>query len=100
MPARPLPRALTDVAHLRHLAHLARLRLTDEELTALAQEADAILRLFDALPAGATTSEAAPREDGGRADEAAPAPPEQVDAILAQVARRDGRVILVPRGGE
>lgn len=91
---------MTDVAHIRHLARLARLSLTDEEAAQLAAEADRILALFDELPAAAAADAGAAPESEGRADEARPADAAQVAAILTQAPRKDGRVILVPRGGE
>lgn len=91
---------MADPTHIRHLAGLARLSLSEDEARALAVEADRILALFDALPSAAPTASESGFEDAGRPDEARASDPRTVEAILSQVARKDDRVILVPRGGE
>lgn len=91
---------MADPAHVRHLASLARLSLSDDEARALAIEADRILALFDALPSAAQVAGEAGFEDAGRPDGVRASDPRTVEAILSQVARKDGRIILVPKGGE
>lgn len=94
-------RAMDDrLAHVRHLARLARLDLAEAEAVALAEEIDRILASFGELPAGSGASRDAAREADGRPDGAAPASLETVEAILAQFPRRSGRLLLAPRGGE
>ncbi|MHB8584325.1 MAG: Asp-tRNA(Asn)/Glu-tRNA(Gln) amidotransferase subunit GatC [Thermoplasmatota archaeon] len=91
--------SVVDAQHIRHLAGLAKLELTDAEVAAFAAEGTRILELFDSMPhAEAETSRPLLAHEG-RPDVAAAQPAEVVEAILGQVARRDGKTIVVPRGG-
>lgn len=92
MPEAPAP----DIAHV---ARIARLALTPEERARFAREAAAILGHFEAVMAAAQGTAAA--EPGGLAarEDAVEAPePAQVEAIVAQFPRKDGRHAKAPGG--
>lgn len=84
------------------LAALARLHLSADEVAELARACEAITREFAQLEAYARDLPEAPGALLGplRADELAPAPPGEADAILAAAPRTDKatRAVLVPRG--
>ncbi|HUR68175.1 MAG TPA: Asp-tRNA(Asn)/Glu-tRNA(Gln) amidotransferase GatCAB subunit C [Candidatus Thermoplasmatota archaeon] len=86
----------------RRLAALARLRLTPEEVRELAAACDAITREFAALAEHARALPPAPEPEPGalREDAVAPAPPDEVDAILAAAPHVDAatRGVRVGRG--
>jgi Asp-tRNA(Asn)/Glu-tRNA(Gln) amidotransferase C subunit len=99
-PAPPWPRvADLSPADIVHVARIARLALTPEEEQAFAREAAAILRHFEAVmaapapPAGEEPAPLAPREDAVE-----PPEPAQVEAIVQQFPRKDGRRARVPGG--
>lgn len=84
---------------IAHLAHLARLSLTDQELADYSQDFEGILAYIgqlNELPPEAlerkTTAVENPilRDDAARADES-------VDAIVAGFPDRDGRQLRVPQ---
>jgi Asp-tRNA(Asn)/Glu-tRNA(Gln) amidotransferase C subunit len=82
-----------------HVARIARLALTPAEQARLSQEAGRILedfRAIEAALAGAPPAEppAAPAEP--RPDELVPADPAQVEALVAQFPRKEGRLCKVP----
>jgi aspartyl/glutamyl-tRNA(Asn/Gln) amidotransferase C subunit len=85
---------------LAHVARLARLKLTDDELARLGADIRGILTLFDRLEEGdGDASQQLPPTAVGapRPDETAP--PEGVADILANVPRVEAGRIRVERGG-
>jgi Asp-tRNA(Asn)/Glu-tRNA(Gln) amidotransferase C subunit len=83
-----------------HIARIARLALTREEKERFAAEAAQILGHFEAVmrsapasPAEAPAPPLTPRPDAVTNPEGA-----QVDAIVGQFPRRDGKVCKVPGG--
>ena len=85
---------------VRELALLARLRLTDEEVTRMTGDLDAVLDYVDVLR-GLDTTTVEPMTHAGpfdcplRADEVASSLP--VDEALANAPRREGSFFQVPR---
>jgi aspartyl-tRNA(Asn)/glutamyl-tRNA(Gln) amidotransferase subunit C len=85
---------------VRELALLARLRLSDQEVTAMTDNLGAILEYVDALRALDTASiepmtHAVPFDCPTRADEVKPSL--TPDEALANAPRRDGEFFQVPR---
>ncbi|OGX38822.1 MAG: asparaginyl/glutamyl-tRNA amidotransferase subunit C [Omnitrophica WOR_2 bacterium RIFCSPHIGHO2_02_FULL_68_15] len=86
--------------HIRYVATLARLTLTDEEVTRFAGQLDQILAYVDTLKQLKTddvppTSHAVPMSNVFRRDEPAPALP--IEAALANAPQREGPFFKVPR---
>lgn len=86
----------------RRLAALARLELAPDEAVALARALESITADFSALARYASTlPEPEPIEPAApRADETTPAPPDEVEGILAAAPKVDRatRHVIVPRG--
>lgn len=85
---------------VRYVATLARLQLTDEEVTRFAAQLDQILAYVDTLKALTTdavppTSHAIPMANVFRHDEPAPSLP--VEQVLANAPQREGPFFKVPR---
>lgn len=85
---------------IRYVAALARLTLTDEEVTRFAGQLDQILAYVDTLKQLNTddvppTSHAVPMSNVFRRDEPVPSLP--VDAALANAPQREGPFFKVPR---
>lgn len=86
--------------HIRNVAALARLALTDEEIRRFSGQLDQILAYVDQLKRLPTdqippTSHAIPMANVFRHDEPAPSLP--VDAALANAPQREGPFFKVPR---
>ena len=86
----------------RRLAALARLELAPDEVVALAGAIGSITADFSALARYASTlPEPAPIEPAApRADETAPASPDEIERILTAAPKVDRatRLVVVPRG--
>jgi aspartyl-tRNA(Asn)/glutamyl-tRNA(Gln) amidotransferase subunit C len=95
---RPMSRITAE--EVRELALLARLRLSDSEVTAMTHNLGAILEYVDALRALDTSAvdpmtHAVPFDCPTRADEVKPSLP--LDDVLANAPRRDESFFQVPR---
>lgn len=81
-----------------HIARIARLALDDAERARLATEANGILRHFEAVLSAVGPEAGEPSGLAARADEVRAPDPAEVEAIVAQFPRKDGRFAKAPGG--
>jgi len=81
------------------LSRLARLKLGEAEAAALRSDLTAILAKFEEVSGAAATAPSSPESPtlALREDVPAPAPPEEVEGIVAAFPRRKDRAVDVPR---
>lgn len=83
---------------LDHVARIARIALTAEEKQRFAAEARAILAHFEAIEGAGRAEPASPSPLAPRADDVVPPEAAQVEALVAQLPRKEGRRAKVPEG--
>lgn len=93
-----------DIADVRHLAHLSRLALSDEECVAYAQDMNAILGYVGQIQEAASSDESMNGQAGSafvtnvlRDDVVTHTPDQYTDAVVSLAPASDGRYVVVKK---